>query len=318
MRVYLSFDVEVWCNDWARLDERFPAAFQRYVFGRSRQGDFALPKTLEILNRHGLLGVFFVEPLFAARFGIEHLSTITSLIGSAGQDVQLHMHTEWVDELPAPPIQDHARKRQHLHFHTLDEQRTLLSFALGLMEQAGVAKPQAFRAGSFACNRDTFRALRENGIAIDSSLNACTDISGADLRPLDVHEKPSWIEGVYSVPVAVYDDGFGKPRSAQVNGSSFRELQEALESASQHGCTDFVIVSHNFEMLKPGSSEPDPWVVKRFESLCRYLADNRRDYEVDTFKLPDASAHGATATKRPHVGRVATIGRYAEQLRRRF
>jgi hypothetical protein len=318
MRVYLSFDVEVWCNDWSQLDERFPSAFQRYVFGRSSHGDYALPKTLEILNRFGLIGVFFVEPLFAARFGIEHLATITSLIHSAGQDVQLHLHTEWVDELPAPPIADHSRKRQHLHFHTAEEQRTLVGFALGLMDQAGVSRPQAFRAGSFACNRDTFRALRDNGIQIDSSLNACTDISGADLRPLGLHEKPGWIEDVYSVPVAVYDDGFGKPRSAQVNGSSFGELRQALESASACGCTDFVIVSHNFEMLKPGLSVPDPLVVKRFESLCRYLDDNRQRYEVGVYQAPDVRAAVAPSAARPHVRPLATLGRYAEQLRRRF
>ena len=67
MRVFLTFDIEIWCDGWEALDERFPAAFQRYIYGRSPEGDYALPKTLEIMNRHGLLGVFFVEPLFAAR-----------------------------------------------------------------------------------------------------------------------------------------------------------------------------------------------------------------------------------------------------------
>jgi hypothetical protein len=42
---------------------RFPASFERYVFGRSDAGDWALPKTPEILNKYGLKDVFFVEPL---------------------------------------------------------------------------------------------------------------------------------------------------------------------------------------------------------------------------------------------------------------
>lgn len=69
MNVYLTFDIEVWCNGWDNLDA-FPKHFERYVFGRSRHGEYALPKTLEILNRYDLKGVFFVEPLFAARFGL--------------------------------------------------------------------------------------------------------------------------------------------------------------------------------------------------------------------------------------------------------
>jgi peptidoglycan/xylan/chitin deacetylase (PgdA/CDA1 family) len=43
----------------------------RALYGRSPAGDYALPKTLEILDRNGLKGVFFVEPLFAARFGVD-------------------------------------------------------------------------------------------------------------------------------------------------------------------------------------------------------------------------------------------------------
>jgi hypothetical protein len=31
MRVHLTFDIEVWCGGWDRLDASFPAAFDRYV-----------------------------------------------------------------------------------------------------------------------------------------------------------------------------------------------------------------------------------------------------------------------------------------------
>jgi hypothetical protein len=54
MKVYLTFDIEVWCGGWSHLDERFPASFERYVYGRSKQGDYALPATLDLMDRHGL------------------------------------------------------------------------------------------------------------------------------------------------------------------------------------------------------------------------------------------------------------------------
>jgi peptidoglycan/xylan/chitin deacetylase (PgdA/CDA1 family) len=321
MNVHLTFDVEIWCNDWAHLDERFPSAFERYVFGRSAQGAFALPKTLELLDRHGLHGVFFVEPLFAARFGLEHLATIVDLIRDAGQEVQLHLHTEWVDELPYAIVEDCRRKRQHLSYFTLEEQIALISHGAQLLEQAGANRPTTFRAGSFACNHDSYKAMNVCGLTIDSSLNACTKVSGPDLRALDIHQRPAWLEGVYSVPVAIYSDGFGKLRSAQVNGSGFRELIEAMEGGAEAGVTDFVIVSHNFEMLKPGTSVPDAVVVRRFERLCAHLQAQRSVLPTTTFTVPEAQV--AEARPGPEdglctAGVMATTTRHLEQLWRRF
>src|SRR5690606_13026751 len=127
--------------------------------GRSRHGDYALPKTLEILNRHRLNGVFFVEPLFAARFGLRYLRTVVDLIQQAGQKVELHLHPEWTDEISPPPIEDASRKRQHLTHYSLGEQTQLIRYGTQLLREAGVDEITAFRAGSFACNADTFRAL---------------------------------------------------------------------------------------------------------------------------------------------------------------
>ena len=45
---YLTFDIEIWCNGWNDLDRVFPASFERYVYGHSAHGDYALPKTLEL------------------------------------------------------------------------------------------------------------------------------------------------------------------------------------------------------------------------------------------------------------------------------
>jgi len=318
MLIHLTFDIEVWCNDWSRLDERFPTAFQRYVYGRSPQGDYALPKTLEILGRHNLKAVFFVEPLFAARFGLEHLATIVKLIRDAGQDVQLHLHPEWVDELPKPPIENHHTKRQHLCFYTPEEQRVLVGYGAQLLQQAGSMRPTAFRAGSFACNRATFGALRENGIHIDSSLNDCDDVSGADLRGESAHVVSGQIDGVHSVPVSVYSDGFGRRRSAQVNGSGFAELVDAMDAAEQAGDTEFVIVSHNFEMLKPGKSEPDPVVVRRFERLCGHLSRHRERLRTGLFERPADPGAARSPRAATRVRLSSTAVRYAQQIWRRL
>lgn len=93
-QVFFSVDVEVWCGGWGHLDSRFPSAFRQYVYGPTARGDFGLPFQLRLLSDHGLKGVFFVEPLFAGRFGEDPLREIVELIRASGHEVQLHLHTE--------------------------------------------------------------------------------------------------------------------------------------------------------------------------------------------------------------------------------
>lgn len=318
MRVHLTFDVEIWCNGWNRLDEAFPGAFERYVWGRSARGDYALPHNLKLLQDHGLVAVFFVEPLFSLRFGQEHLRTITGLITEAGQDVQLHLHAEWVDEIRPALIDDTHRKRQHLTHYTLPEQVTLLTRGRQLIEAATGRTVTAFRAGSYAANRDSFRALAASGIGVDSSLNATRDHTGGSLGVADALRRPGRFEGVDSYPVTVFRDGLGRDRHLQVGACSFAEMRDVLERAHDQGQQDLVFVSHNFELLKPGSSEPDVVVARRFERLCRYLADHPQRFQVQPFTAPGAvpAEHSSHAELR--AGVWSTGWRYVEQARRRI
>jgi len=318
MNVYLTFDIEVWCGGWRDLDGRFPASFERYVYGRSPKGDYALPKTLEILERNGLKGVFFVEPLFAARFGLRHLTTIVEMIRAGGHDIQLHLHPEWSDELRPLPFPGADRKRQHLAYYTLDEQITLVRLGLALLAQAGCGPISAFRAGSFASNADTYRALKACGIGIDSSLNEVCADSGPDLRGQLDFTRPQRIEGVDVLPMTVFRDGTGRLRPAQLGACSFAELRAALLSAKAGGTGHFVILSHNFEMLRQGSSDPDGIVVRRFERLCRFLAARRDQFTVTSMSMLPTSQPDSPAFALPVAGLPATLWRHGEQLARRF
>ena len=318
MNVYLTFDIEVWCGGWKDLDDKFPASFQRYVYGRSSRGDYALPKTLEILERNGLKGVFFIEPLFAARFGVEHLATIVELIRAGGHDIQLHLHPEWSDELRPIPFPGATKKRQHLSYYTLDEQIALVRLGLELMAQVGCGSISAFRAGSFASNADTYRALHACGIGIDSSLNEVCGDSGPDLRGRLDFTRPQRFEGVNILPMTVFRDGTGRLRPAQLGACSFAELRGALESAKAGGVEHFVMLSHNFEMLRQGSSEPDGIVVRRFERLCRFLASRRDEFTVSPMAMLPTLAPDSLGFSLPESGLPATLWRHGEQLARRF
>ena len=319
MNVHLSFDIEIWCSGWDALDASFPRSFERYVYGESKNGQYALPKTLEILNRYGLKGVFFVEPLFAARFGTQHLNTIVNLIRDAGQDVQLHLHPEWTDEIQPPIIEDSLKKRQHLAYYSLQEQTALIAFGRKLLEEAGSGPISVFRAGSFAANLDTFEALRRNQIMIDSSLNGTYDISGKDLRSQHAFSVPFVVNGISTYPVTVFKDGYGRDRPAHVGACSFAEMTDALWSAKAAGASNFVVVSHNFEMLKPGTAKPSWIVVRRFEQLCTFLCEHQSELPVTGYSplsLPPGATLGAAASASAKF--ISTTRRHVEQILCKF
>ena len=315
MNVYLTFDIEIWCDGWTNLDEAFPSSFQRYVYGKSKHGNYALPKTLEILNTYGLRGIFFVEPLFAARFGQQHLQSIVDLITSAGQEIQLHLHPEWVNEALKPLIADNKKKRQFLSNYTRAEQTTLIEYGKKMLEAAGSGVITAFRAGSYALNEDTYRALEKNNIKIDTSLNRCYDVSAPLLIEGHNLDTSFYVGEVMTYPVTVFRDGFRKDRPAQVGACGFNEMRDALLSAKEAGSQNFVVVSHNFEMLKPNSNQPDWTIVKRFTSLCAFLAERSEDFHVGSF-IP---SHTPTTQNYQPYAKISSTGlRYAAQAIRRL
>ena len=319
MNVLFTFDVEIWCNSWATLDDDFPASFERYVFGRSAHGDYALPKTLEVLDNNGLRGIFFVEPLFAARFGIEPLATIIGLIQDAGHEIQLHLHPEWTDEARPPLLSGTSGKRQLLSDYRADEQRLLIGRGLELLQTAGAARPTAFRSGGFACNQDTFSAVAANGLLFDSSINREMPVSqpGSVVSAAAGYCEPFRADGLTLIPMTSFFDGFQRLRHAQIGACSAAELIEAMQSAERSNWSSFVLLSHNFELMLPDRKQPDSFVVRRFEKVCQFLAENRSTLPTTDFgglpPIPEPSG-----LDMPSASKSATITRFVEQGLRRL
>ncbi|MDR1855407.1 MAG: hypothetical protein LBR05_10955 [Azoarcus sp.] len=312
MRVHLTYDVEIWCDGWKRLQEKFPPAFQRYVYGPQNG---ALPLNLAILRDCGLKAVFFVEPLFSFCFGLAPLQEIVGLIREAGQEVQLHLHPEWLDEMPTPLLPARAKTRR-LHDLAPEEQTLLLRHASERLVEAGAARPNAFRAGNFAIGDGTLAALAANGFEVDSSVNASYPFD----YPVESDARRwycSRLGGIAEFPVTQFRDGFGKRRHMQITACSSREMIQALQRYDELGLRDATLVSHNFELLTPDRGKIDAIARRRFETLCAWLGKNAARFPCAPF---DAAAAPVTPpTWEPvAVSMAATAVRYAEQLARRL
>jgi len=281
--VFLTVDVEVWCDGWNDLDTKFPNAFKRYIYGPTSRGNYGLPYQLRELQEHGLTGIFFVEPLFSTRFGLNSLTEILSLIREKDHEIQLHLHTEWVDEAKKPLLDNIAAKKQHLRYFSLEEQTVLIQAGAKLIELAGGKSVNAFRAGNFGFNRETLRALSLNHIAFDSSYNASISGLGSGISPGTLLVEPVKCEEVYEYPMTVFHSGTRSLRHAQITACSHQEMEGLLWQALELKRNAFVILSHNFELLNSAMNRPDDIVVDRFNKLCSFLDRHRDCFRVRGF-----------------------------------
>ncbi len=284
LNVFITIDTEIWCNGWDNLDECFPGYFQQYVYGKTSQGDYALPGTLNILADHGLPAVFFVEPLFSARFGIDPLAELVGLIKEQNQEIQLHLHPEWVDETGETLLTNIQQKIPLLSLCDLSQQSQLIAWGKSQLHQVGVENITAFRAGSYAANLNTLQALKDNQILFDSSYNPASDVGVADIAPGQILTQPYKINDVYEYPVSVFAQPVkNSQRNLQVTACSFNEMSHYLNTAHDAGWDAVVIVSHNFELLSPNKIQADHIVINRFKKLCQFLSQNPERFKVTGF-----------------------------------
>jgi hypothetical protein len=312
--VFVTVDTEIWCDGWTDLDRTFPDAFRKYVYGPTAAGNYGLPLIFQILRDHGLSASFFVEPMFSLRFGAAPLQEIVGLIRAAGSEIQLHVHTEWVDEAKVKVLPRVHPKRQALSEYSSVEQSELLRVGLRLLDRAGAGKVSAFRAGGFGMGPDTLQAVAANGLPIDTSF----DISqGLPVNAVLECLQPTHFGPVVEYPLTVFRDGLGRLRHLQVGACSSGELEKVHWAAMESGWTAIVILFHNFEMLTPSKTAPDRVVARRFERLCRFLGDNNDVFRVRGFNdLYVRCPAGAVSPLA--VGLMPTAHRWLQQATRRI
>lgn len=284
LNVFITVDTEIWCDGWTDLDRKFPKYFKSYVYGPTSEGNFALPGTLSILEEYNLPAVFFVEPLFSEKFGIEPLKEIIGLLQEKNQEIQLHMHPEWVDEAGNRLLQGVTKKIPNMTYCTKEQQIQLIRWGITRMAEAGAEGITAFRAGGFCANRATLHAVAENNLVFDTSYNLSGPMGVADMATNELLNHPRYIDNVYEYPVSVIKDPIrGNYRNVQINALSLAELINYLEIAFEQKWDSVVVVTHNFELLSRDKTRVDKIVRKRFERFCQYLDKNRDRFNVRGF-----------------------------------
>jgi len=122
------------------------ANFAASITGRVGNRDYGVGWQMDCLERDHLKAVFFVDPMPALVFGPDIIARMIAPILARGHEVQLHIHTEWLEWAAGSPVGE--RRGRDIGDFTLEDQVILL----------GTRCP--CRGGSAAAGRVPRRKLR--------------------------------------------------------------------------------------------------------------------------------------------------------------
>lgn len=315
LNVLLTFDTEVHAihPDWKR--DRLKRDIDRDIEGLVNGRRVGLDYELDVLARNHLKAVFMVESLFSAtpEVGEEPLRHVIQRIHSASHEIQLHLHCEWIQHGHSIGIPYRGKFQRQ---YSLEEQEHLLRFGCARLEECGAPRPTAFRAGGFAADASTLKALANSGFTYDSSFNAGFP-EKCHLSPPRSFGSACFSNGTWEVPIAAFHDYPGHLRPAQVCACSARELIYALERAEKLGWKQFVILAHSFEMLSgrwQGKPAIRKEVVDTFERVCAFLGENCERFPTVGFdQLKTSEDHLAVPPGEIHGNLIFTAGRMLQR-----
>jgi peptidoglycan/xylan/chitin deacetylase (PgdA/CDA1 family) len=228
---------------------------------------------LRVLAEHGLKACFFVDPMPVAAFGIDVAKRMVEPVLAAGQEVQLHLHPNWVRARAGDGGAAHGAFE--LGDLPRGEQAALLRQATDWLVEAGCERPIAFRAGSYAANDDTLAALAELGFAYDSSHNGSEHPWPIAISLPVRRIAPVAHGGLIECPVTLIEDAPGKLRHFQICALSSAEMRAALDHAIAHDHAAVTIVGHGFELANRAGTRANGVHRRRFEALCAMLDERR-------------------------------------------
>lgn len=305
--VFLTIDTEV---AWRHHAAGLPGA---EVFRRSLEpGGVGLAYQLRLLAAHDLKACFFVDPMPAMVYGLAPIRRIVDAVLAAGQEVQLHLHPQWVGARAGDPA---AQGHYQLWRYPEREQAALIAAAADLLAAAGAPAPIAFRAGNYAADDATLAALAACGFGYDSSHCGAhaPDTSRIALPPEQIAPVAFRDTGLIELPITAIEDRPGGLRIFQPCALSVGEAAAALDHAVAHDHAAVTIVSHSFELANRAGTRPNTVHLRRFAALCRALDDRRAALPTRWFHDCPALALGR-ADRPLGPDRLRTGWRHAEQL----
>lgn len=192
---YLLLTVDVEALPKRATDEHV----KKLMWGEHSGGRAGVQEISNIGREFNVSHVFFVD--YCGAFDRRNeIDEVVRWLVSAGEDVQLHTHSEYLPESFWKATGFKYRPRL-LNQCNQDKARFVLKYFGEMLERAKGSPVTAFRAGSFRWNADTIRAMADVGIPLsfNNSTHACLEEKNPYSLPTNAPFL--WDNGVIEVPV---------------------------------------------------------------------------------------------------------------------
>ena len=325
VHVFLTIDTE--CSLGGAWDNPSykPVDPERAILGKIGSDYYGIPRIMDILEENDLRATFFIEVFAGLNCNRSDLASAYAQVVRRGHDAQLHLHPihyyyAMIREGRLGPEQLPAAKDL---IGTLPPQTQLDLFQEGISlfrEMIGKA-PVAFRAGNFGASMSTLGVLEKVGIRYDSSFSA-PYLGATCLMDSRAAINSPWQHGaVWEIPLTTFETGAWSLRGLKplnINAVSLWEMKKVLEQAESIGLSAVTFLAHSFSLFKAADVQfrrlrPDRLVLRRFQGLCRFLAEHAGRFRVVTFSDVEPSFLKGRETSFPRVGAIIPALRKAIQ-----
>lgn len=281
--IFITVDVEDFASD-------FPLDM---VWGMPDK-PYGIQKIMEIIEENGFKGTFFVDVYEWKMYGKDKMKEVCKEINRRGHDVELHTH----------PV-DTKTGRKWMYEYTIDEQKKLLEEGAGLIKEWIGRYPVAHRAGGYAANYDTLKALESIGIKIDSSMFYQHQLCKLNIPVLTINKTIKTgslleipVSVVYRIAQKVQIGGIRLIRKnlfltkLDIDWINSDQIIEGIQKIRDNGNDNIVIFLHSWSLINGAGKwsdtayqhyEPDLSDIKKMKAILSFLKDNQDKYEVITF-----------------------------------
>lgn len=227
------------------------------------QENFGVEKIMDLLEEHHALGTFFVNAYEIAKHGDDVVPSTARLIHDRGHDLELHTH-------PRPMFEFYGMSQA-----SLGEQQAILEKGISLLETWAGKKVVAHRAGAFAANTDTMRAVGATGLLADCSLSAGSRVPVPLVAELGASNAVQRVHGAWEIPVTCFDQVRLGPwhsrRILDIEGCSLPEIKRVVRWAVRNQLPTVCILMHSFSLSRHG--KPNHRVIRRLSALLTWLRE---------------------------------------------
>jgi len=288
------------------------------IFGRIGNQEYGVPKLLELLDGHGFKATFFLDVYTNKKGYLDSFKEICRELKHKGHDLQLHTHPDGMFD----------GTRCGMKEYSLEEQIKIIKRGKELFREWFEQEPMAHRAGDWAANYDTLKALIANGIKVDSSMFYGWDNCHLNQSPLTKNSIVEY-QNIVEIPASVFISDslgvFSPYRLLSTDGNTFNEVRTLLNKLQEKAVPVVNLVYHSFSFLKWNKDRTEYSVaesrLRKFKLLLEFLSQEKERFEVKTIQhicqLYCQNKEKLTASEDflPRSSRVDTCLRFMERVR---